>query len=348
MSKQHDEFQGSLSIAETKMLREAGFLPGAIELGFIPVLAGGVTSYADAITNPLSAPTISTTTFTVDFLLDNPTRVTRMVADLVMRNFFLDKVFTMGGEVTGGAVLYDQATTIDVYTDRDVERVQPGAEFPIVTGARIAPLVAAVEKFGGKFPVTDEAKRRNETSRVVNQMRRLANTITRKMQQRGISELEAAITASSRTISSGFTKWSTSVAAEWSKTKREENPAAVFMKAIEENENNEMGYSFDTVIMNPGDAFLLREYYGTDGSLKTGLADWGIDTLVVTPRKAAKSVIVLAKNVVGEMRLESPMRTVTEREGAPDMREQTWIQTAVNPVFFVTDPFAVVEVTGVS
>src|SRR4051812_23597972 len=100
---------------------------------------------ADPIINPLAPPTVSGTTYTVDFLLNNPTRVTRVVADLVMANFFLDRVFSTGGDVQGGAVLYDQANYLDIYTDRDVERVEPGTEAPIVTGQRTAPLVALVE-----------------------------------------------------------------------------------------------------------------------------------------------------------------------------------------------------------
>src|SRR3954470_10076581 len=94
---------------------------------------------ADPIINPLAPPTVSGTTITVDFLLNNPTRVTRIVADLVMANFFLDRVFATGGDVQGGAVLYDQANFVDVYADRDVERIEPGEEAPIITGPRIAP-----------------------------------------------------------------------------------------------------------------------------------------------------------------------------------------------------------------
>jgi hypothetical protein len=72
----------------------------------------------------------------------------------------LDDIFAIGGDVQAGVVLYDQATTLDSYTDRDVERIEPGAEAPIVGGVRTAPLVAQVEKFGGKFVMTAEAIRR--------------------------------------------------------------------------------------------------------------------------------------------------------------------------------------------
>lgn len=339
------EYRGSLSTDEVKSLHEKGLLRRAQSEGYLPVMAGSVTSYPDAVTNPLAGPTISGTTFTVDFLLQNPTVIRREIADLVMKNFFLDKVFTMGGNVTGGAALYEQVTTLDVYTDRDVERVQPGAEFPIVTGARIAPLVALVEKFGGKFPVTDEAKNRNDVGRVTNQMRRLANTITRKMQQRGIAELAAAVTAFSRTLASAQ-KWSTAAGEARLNQVPLNSPIDVITHAQENVENLEMGYSYDTLIINPTQARYLRTYYsGENSRVMAALADVGITNLIVTPRQAAASGLLVQGQVVGEMRLESPMRTTIEREGAPLMREQTWIQTAVNPLFVVTDPYAVLEIT---
>jgi hypothetical protein len=301
---------------------------------------------ADAITNPLSAPTVSGTTITVDFLLNNPTRVTRIVADLVMSNFFLDRVFTTGGDVQGGAVLYDQVTAYDVYTDRDVERVEPGSESPIVTGQRSAPLVAQVEKFGGKFPVTYEARRRNNISRVNNHMRRLSNTIVRKMHQRGLAELAAAVSANSRTAASAAT-WASSLAVTSSAMTAAARPLRSIYGALREAENNELGYSYDTLIANPNDVESLRAFYGD--TLDSALQDFGIRDLISTPRKASGSVYVLAGGQVGELRLEEPLRTTTADEltSAPSMVEQIWVQSLVNPILFVTDPYAILEITGI-
>lgn len=342
-------YRGSLSHEEATALAQIGQLRNAMRMGYAPVMAGGTTSYPDAIGNPLTAPTVSGTTLTIDFYLNDPTRVTRDIADLVMANFFLDKVFDTGGEVSGGAVLYDQATVIDVYTDRDVERMAPGTEAPILTGARIAPLVAPVEKFGGKFPVTDEAKRRNDASRVTNQMRRVANTLTRKMQQRGIAELEAAISAFSRTVAPGSESWKKAAEEAMLNRVALKSPLAPILKAQEKMELLEMGYTFDTLIINPADAYYLRAFYGGEaGRLNAALNDVGINPPIVTPRKAAKSAILCAGKQVGQMRMEEPMRTETEREGAPLMRQQTWIQTTANPVFFVTDPYGAMEILELS
>lgn len=296
----------------------------------------------DAITFPLTGPTVSGTTYTVDFLLNNPTRVTRVVADLVMANFYLDRIFASAGGVEGGAVLYDRATALDVYTDRDVERVEPGTEAPIVTGSRGAPRVAQVEKFGGKFPVTDEARRRNNITRVNNHIRRLSNTIVRKMHQRGLAELAAAIAEHGRTAAT--IGWVSSMALTGNTSSPALRPARSFAAASREAENNEMGYSYDTLVANPQEAEALRVTYAAN--LDEVLADNGIDDFISTPRKAAGSVYLLAGGQVGELRLEEPLRTVTEREGAPTLREQTWVQSMVNPIMYVTDPFAVLELTG--
>jgi hypothetical protein len=341
----HATYKGTLSLDEAAALRHNGDLAMARKLGYVPILAGG-TSYSDAFPNPLDTPTMATTKLTVDVLLNSPTRITRTIADLVMKNFFLDQVFQVGGDVSGGAVLYDLVTMIEVYADRDVERVQPGSEFPLITGVRVPPLIAAVEKFGGKFVVTDEAKRRNDVSRITNQMRRLSNTITRKLHQRGIGLIEAAVTAYTRT-QAATTTWKACVELEASKVKKLESPMRGIMLGLEKLEKEEMGYNYDTLVVHPAEAVYGRMFYNDDAGLKAALADVGITNLIVTPRAKEKAAWLLAGKQVGFMRLEEPMSTVTEREGFPEGRQQTWIQTSINPVFGVTDPSALLEVTGI-
>src|ERR1700712_2904315 len=114
------------------------------------------------VTYPLGAPTISGTEITLDTLSQQPTRVTKMVQDLTLQKFLLDKLFTSAGGVTGGAVIYDLVTENDLYATRDAEKVAPGSEFPILTSARLAPRIATPDKWGGKFDMTDEAMDRND------------------------------------------------------------------------------------------------------------------------------------------------------------------------------------------
>src|SRR5436190_2344396 len=97
------------------------------------------------VSYPLGPPVVSGTEVTLDILSKQPTRVTKMVQDLTLEKFLLDRLFTSAGGVTGGAVIYDQVTENDLYTIRDVEKVAPGAEFPEVTSARLAPKIATVD-----------------------------------------------------------------------------------------------------------------------------------------------------------------------------------------------------------
>jgi hypothetical protein len=94
---------------------------------------------AATVAHPLGPPVVSGTTITVDTMLNQATRVTRMIMDLTLQRFIADRVFASAGGVTGGAVVYDQALLNELYTDRDVQRVPPGGEFPIITSSRQAP-----------------------------------------------------------------------------------------------------------------------------------------------------------------------------------------------------------------
>src|SRR3954453_10453137 len=139
--------------------------------------AFAASTFMNPVQHPLGAPTVSTTTMTVDLALNAPTRVTRTLMDLTLQRFFADRVFSNTGGVSGGAVVYDELLANDLYTDRDIERVAPGDEFPLIPSSRRAPKVAEVEKWGGKFFVTIEARDRNDVSVFVRNVRQLSNTI---------------------------------------------------------------------------------------------------------------------------------------------------------------------------
>ncbi len=112
------------------------------------------------VAHPLGAPTVSNGDITVDMYSKQPTRVTRLVQDLTLGRFILDRILTRAGSISGGAVLYDEVTAPDDYTTRDVELIAPGEEFPLLTSERPTPKVATPGKWGGKFYVTDEARDR--------------------------------------------------------------------------------------------------------------------------------------------------------------------------------------------
>jgi hypothetical protein len=293
-----------------------------------------------AVVNPLGPPTVSGTTITVDLMLNQPTRITRLISDLTLQRFFADRVFASGGGVTGGAVVYDPVAANDLYADRDVQRVAPGAEFPEITFTRRAPSVATVEKWGGKVHITDEARDRNNVSELTRALRQLSNTIVRKINQRAVEVLDAEITAHSRTLAGH--SWSAVVVGGSSQSAANLWPARDFGAVQLQAETEELGIVYDLWILNPQEYLSLATVYGP--YLTEVLRSAGID-IYVTNRVAAGTAYVVAQNQVGEMRIEKPLGTETWRE--PE-REISWIQSSVRPLFFVDNPFAVIKVTGLT
>jgi hypothetical protein len=297
-------------------------------------------TYPAANVNPLGAPSVSTTTMTVDLALQQPTRITRMIMDLTLQRFFADRVFAGGGGVSGGAVVYDPVVANDLYAGRDVQRVSPGGEFPVLTFVRRAPQVATVEKWGGKVYVTDEARDRNNVAEFTRSMRQMANTIVRKINQRAVEVLDTAVTANSRSVSGH--SWSTVVVGGSSQSAANLWPARDFGAAQLQAEQEELGIVYDLWILNPAEMLSLATVYGP--YLQGVLQSMGID-IYVTNRVAAGTAYVVAQNQVGEMRIEKPLSTETWRESG---RQVTWVQSDVRPLFFVDNPFAVLKFTGLT
>ncbi len=295
---------------------------------------------------PLGPPSISGNQITVDTMLNQPTRITRMIADLTLQRFIADRIFASGGGVTGGAVVYDLVEQNELYPDRDVERVAPGVEFPLITSERLAPKVAQVEKWGGKFFYTDEARDRNDVAVFQNQIRKLANTFVRKVNARSIDVLEAAITANAGLSTMVGNDWSAAVPAGSTPTAPAGTPHADFAEVQLLADQRELGQMYDTWIVNPTQLYELRLFYGTQANLNAVLSDHGINDMHASNRVTLGTAYAVAARQVGELRVEQPLATVTEREPFPSKREQTWVQSSTRIVMFVNNPFAVTKVTG--
>jgi hypothetical protein len=291
--------------------------------------------------HPLGPPTVSDTLITVDLLLQQPTRITQMIMDLTQQRFIADMIFSSGGGVTGGAVVYDQATMNQLYTERDVEKVAPGGEFPLVTSAKLRPRVAEVEKYGGKVFITDEARDRNQQSVFANQIRQLANTMVRKINLIAVTVLVASVDEYTQTF--GGHPWSAVQTAGSTASQASEYPAADFAKAQQYADQQELGVTYDLWLLNPQEMATLITLYGS-ANLSALLSSMGLNVYSSNRVPAGKAYVV-ASGQVGEMRVEKPLGTETWRE--PE-EEKTFVQSSVRPVMYVTNPFSVLEVTGIA
>jgi hypothetical protein len=295
-----------------------------------------------AVPHPLGPPTVSGTSITVDMMLQQPTRVTRMLMDITQQRFLADKIFASAGGVTGGAVIYDEMTLNDLYTSRDIERVEPGMEFPIITSERPQPKVAEVEKWGGKVWIADETRDRNNAAAFTNQIRQLANVVVRKLNQRAIEVLNASITASGQTVVGR--SWGDYAALTPNTTAFNAGPLRDFALADQMAEEDELGVNYTLWIINPQEYANLLVGSGGPANFQALLQSMNI-TVYVSNRVPAGTAYVVAGTTLGEMRVEKPLGTETWRE--PN-RERTWVQSSVRPVMYVTNPYAVLKFTGLN
>jgi hypothetical protein len=303
-----------------------------------PVFAG---ASPNPVAHPLAAPVVTGDTITIDTMLQQPTRITNFLQDLTLQRFILDRLFTSEGGVTGGAVVYDLVTENELYLDRDVEPVSPGGEFPIVTSTRRAPKVAQVEKFGGKYYFTDEARDRNDQSAFRNENIKLANTIVRKLNARAIEVVTAAIAGNGGLSEFTGNDWSEAIPNGSDPTAPALTPGADLGKSQLIADQRELGIQYNVVLMNPVQLNEMRLFYGA--SLQQMLIDNGFDEAYASNRVPAGTVYYVAEGQLGEMRLEQALATETWRENGT---ERTWVQSSVRPVMFVNNPFAVIRSTG--
>lgn len=298
---------------------------------------------ATNVAYPYGAPAVVGTNISVEMMLNEPTRVTRALNDITLQKFWAQRLFSFPGGVSGGAVLYDQLTANDLYTTRDVQNVEPGAEFPILSQDRPVPLVAQVEKYGGKWFVTDEARDRNNPQQLTQGVVKAANTINRKTHTKLVALLDATVTALGGAITMAGHDWTAATTATTATSSAAILPAADLAMAQVIADTQELGVEYDFLLLNPLQAAELKITY-PNGSWRAVLQDNGIRDVMASNRIAAGTGYLVAEGQVGELRVEKPLGTETWREQAT---QRTWLQSDVRPVMYVTNPYSFVKLTGI-
>lgn len=108
---------------------------------------------------PAAAPTLSGDTLSISRFLQSPTAITRRLRNFKDLRFVSDQLLTQRLRSSGGAVLYEQ--TEPFVSDRTVEAVSAGSEYPFANLPTGTAAVAAVAKWGQKVRLTDEEIERN-------------------------------------------------------------------------------------------------------------------------------------------------------------------------------------------
>lgn len=326
---------------KTKRLR----IPAAASAG--PVSAATV---ADPVSQPLGPATISGTTITVDFMVNNPTILPGQIRNLVASNrgYFADRVFNSPGfRVQGGIVIAEPTKPNELFlpTSQDLAPRAPGSEAPRVGATRGEPVAYYPESIAGTLEITDEAKERNQLWTVTRQLQQIANTFTNRVQLRAIEVLKAWTEAESEArTKTNKTNWTTAGEAEAAKIKGTEAPFVDIDYVEQLFAEDEAGYQLSTIILNPADHFRLKVAYGAQpGLLESWLRDKNVE-IFSSPRISAGEGYFLAA-AIGDLLWELPLTQETERVAKRKVTETIF---EMRPVFAPQDYLAVWRLTGLN
>lgn len=302
---------------------------------------------------PAGAPTLSGDTLSVSRFLQSPAALQRRLRNFRDLRFVADQVLTGRYRSQGGAVLYEQSEPF--VTDRSVEAVGAGSEYPYANLPTGTAAVAAIAKWGQKLLLTDEEIARNSYpgSAVDRALMKVINSIIKQVDSIAMSAVASAVTA---TAAAGVS-WETVATAK---------PLTDILLAKSKITELNLGYNPDTLIVSDkayvylmvNDAVAaLRQRESTDNPVYSGSIERvaGLAVLVTPNLPTATTAIVVDSTQLGGM--------ADETDGAPgysvaDLAVQiksirrdgqdAWdLQGRRKTVPLVQEPGAGYEITGV-
>ncbi len=145
-------------------------------------------------TYPAAPPTLSGDLETISRFLQSPTQIRRRLRSYVDLRFVADQILTQRFRTSGGAALYELSEPF--VTDRPVEAVGPGAEYPYANMPTGTAGIASVSKWGQKVPVTDEEIARNVYAGMTidRALRKAVNSIIKQVDGIAMSAVASAVT----------------------------------------------------------------------------------------------------------------------------------------------------------
>lgn len=299
-------------------------------------------------------------TLTVDSTLKQPVRLSRELTALTNKRLVSRRLFLRGPAAASGAVEYERAQGI--YMDRDAETIAERAAWPR-TGYSEDIRTALVKQYGLEFPVSNLSIRRNRLDVLRRGQIKLANTLAKVIDTAAMSVLETDTDITTQAASALWTTAGTDIIADVG-------------KAEENIETQDLGYDgFDgaTLVLhtNMRDALLnntvLRAALPretSDGQIRTGqMAPFlGLREIIFTPRITSTIALLIDTNVAGTVMDEVPDPQEGWSTFNPDPSvdpvyvmvyddketKDKIVASGRWPVFFLTDPKAVIKITGVA
>jgi hypothetical protein len=257
-------------------------------------------------TYPAAAPTLSGDALSISRFLQNPSAIQRVLRTFTNLRFVSDQILTQRFRSSGGAVLYEQSEAF--VSDRTVEAVAPGSEYPFANLPTGTAAIAAIVKWGQKTRLTDEEIARSVYAgqAISRNMQKVVNSIIRQVDAISMSAIQSAL---ADTATTGI--WD-------SATPATRQPLADILLAVQRIEDRNQGYRPDTLVVSPkaytylmlNDTIAtLRKREASDNPVYTGMIETIAGLTVLKTPALTTTALVLDSNMLGGM--------ADEVDGAP-------------------------------
>ena len=142
---------------------------------------------------PAPPPTLAGDLETISRFLQSPTQIRRRLRDYTDLRFISDQLLTQRFRTSGGAALYELSEPF--VTDRTVEAVGAGAEYPLANMPTGTSAIASVSKWGQKVRVTDEEIARNVyAGQTIDRcLRKVVNSIIQQVDSQTMSLIQSNV-----------------------------------------------------------------------------------------------------------------------------------------------------------
>jgi hypothetical protein len=254
---------------------------------------------------PAGPPTLSGDTVSISRFLQSPQALQRRLRNYQDLRFVADQILTQRFRSQGGAVLYEQSEPF--VTDRAVESVGPGSEYPYANLPTGTAAIAAIQKWGQKVFLSDEEIARNvyQGASADRALRKVVNSVIKQVDGLAMAAIASAVTQTS------------GAAAAWNGGSAKFLQDILLAKAVVVGLN--LGYRPDTLVVNDAQyAYLMSDTVitnalrreTTNNPVYTGSIEQvaGLN-IIVSPSIAAASSLVLDSTQLGGM--------ADEVDGAP-------------------------------
>jgi hypothetical protein len=148
-------------------------------------------------TFPAGPPTLSGDTVSISRFLQSPQALQRRLRNYQDLRFVADQLLTQRFRSQGGAVLYEQSEPF--VTDRAVEAVGAGSEYPYANLPTGTAAIAAIAKWGQKVFLSDEEIARNvyQGASADRALRKVVNSVIKQVDGIAMSAISSAVTQTS-------------------------------------------------------------------------------------------------------------------------------------------------------